>query len=136
MLGLAVLSLALQRRADRGRSLATVLGVVAAAIGALLFAGSLADGGYASWPGLVAGIACAGLGYAASRAVFGGARRRLDAAAATLLTLYADLIALSLAVLAVLVPPLSFLALLAFAALLVRSRRARGRKFQGLRILR
>ena len=137
VLGLAVLAMALERRGAQGRGLLDVgLGVVAACLGALLFAGSLADHGYPGWPGLAGGIACAALGYLAGRVLFGGARRRLEPGAATLLTLYADASALAIAALAIFLPPLSLLALLAFALLLVRSRRAQGRKFEGLRILR
>jgi len=136
VLALAVLAMVLDRRRARESLLDVGLGVVAASLGALLFAGSLADNGYPGWPGLVGGIACAFLGYLAGRALFVGARRRLEPGAATLLTLYADAIALALAAVAIFLPPLSLLALVAFAILLLRSRRARGRKFEGLRILR
>jgi len=136
VLTLAVLAMVLDRRRARESLLDVGLGVVAASLGALLFAGSLAANGYPGWPGLVGGIACALLGYLAGRALFVGARRRLEPGAATLLTLYADAIALALAAVAIFLPPLSLLALVAFAILLLRSRRARGRKFEGLRILR
>lgn len=139
LLALALASLALERRRggqpERGR-VETGLGVIALALGALLFAGALADGGYPGWPGLVAGAGCAGVGFAAGQGLFGAARRRLEAGPAMLLTLYADAVAVALAALAIFVPPASFLALAALAALLVRARRARGRKFEGLRILR
>ena len=137
VLGLAVLAMALERRGAQGRRLLDGgLGGVAACLGALLFAGSLADNGYPGWPGLAGGVACAALGYLAGRSLFGGARRRLEPGAATLLTLYADAIALGLAALAILLPPLSLLALVASVVILVRSRRAQERKFEGLRILR
>src|SRR3954470_25070889 len=51
-----------------------VLGMV---LGALLFAGSLADEGYTSWPGLIAGVACAALGYFALALFFARARGRV-----------------------------------------------------------
>ena len=137
VLGLAVLAMALERRGAQGRGTLEVgLGVVAACLGGLLFAGSLADNGYPGWPGLAGGAVCALLGYLAGRSLFGGARRRLEPGAATLLTLYADAIALALAALAILLPPVSLLALVAFVVILLRSRRAQGRKFEGLRILR
>ena len=137
VLGLAVLSMAVERRgAERRGVLEVGLAVVAVCLGALLFAGSLADHGYPGWAGLASGAACAALGYLAGRSLFDGARRRLEPAAAKLLTLYADALALGLAAVAILVPPLSLLALVAFGVLLVRSRRAQGRKFEGLRILR
>ena len=140
VLMLGLVSLVLERRRDGGqpapRRLEVGLVLVATTLGALLFAGTLADHGYPGWPGLLGGAASAGLGHAAAAGLFGRARRRLAVGAATLLTAYADALALALAALAVLVPPVSFLALVALALLLVRSRRARGRKFEGLRILR
>jgi hypothetical protein len=114
-----------------------VLGVV---LGALLFAGTLADHGYDSWPGILGGIVCAALGYYAVASLFRGARRRLtgsgSAAALSLLGVYADGIALALAGLSILFPPLAFVALVAFLVLIVRSRGERSQKFEGLRILR
>jgi hypothetical protein len=49
---------------------------------------------------------------------------------------YAELAALLLAGLAVLLPPVSFLALAAFVFLLARGRREDERKYAGLRVLR
>jgi hypothetical protein len=105
-------------------------------LGALMFAGALAEGGSAAWPGLIAGAACATLAYAALGGLFERARRRLDAAAAGLLVAYAEGAALGLAALAVFVPPVSFLALVAFAVLLLRGGRRDDRKYAGLRVLR
>ena len=68
LLALAVLSYLLERwRPDvaASRRLELGLGALALAFGALLFAGSLADNGYESWPGLIGGVACAALGFAA-----------------------------------------------------------------------
>jgi hypothetical protein len=116
-----------------------VIGVV---LGALLFAGSLADHGYESWPGAVGGVVCALLGYLALASLFARARRRLQgqrsesAGALTLLGVYADLIALAIAGLSILFPPLAFVALAAFLLLLLRSRGEGAQKFEGLRILR
>ena len=53
-----------------------------------------------------------------------------------LLGVYADGIALVLAGLSILFPPIAFVALLAFLVLIVRSRGERAQKFEGLRILR
>ncbi len=64
------------------------------------------------------------------------ARRRLDPAAAGLLIVYADTAALVLAAVAIFVPPLSFVALIGFALLLVGARRREGEKYAGLRVLR
>lgn len=136
---LAVVAYALdRRRADGGpRDPATlVLAAVALALGALLFAGSLAEGRHESWPGLIAGVACAALGYAAVATLFGRARRRLEGGAAGLVTVYADVVALALAGLAIALPPVGIVALVAFAALLARSRSGREGKYEGLRVLR
>ena len=139
VLALAVLAYGMERGAQpsAGRS-SLELGLLAlgAVLGALLFAGSLADGGHSVLIGLVAGPLCALLAWLAVSGVVSRARRRLDASAAGLLTMYADGVALVLAALAVLVPPVSFLALLAFAVLLAGGRRREGEKYAGLRILR
>jgi hypothetical protein len=139
--GLAVVGYALDRR--RGESdagardpAALALAAVALALGALLFAGSLADGNHESWPGLVAGVACAALGYAAVATLFARARRRLQGGAASMLALYADLIALGLAGLAIALPPVGLAALVAFAVLIARARGGREGKYEGLRVLR
>jgi len=56
--------------------------------------------------------------------------------AAPLIAIYADVVALVLAAVAIFAPPLALVALLVFVVLLVRSRSERGRKYEGLRILR
>src|SRR5207247_2869135 len=98
--------------------------------------GSLAEGHRESWPGLVAGVACAALGYAAVAMLFARARRRLEGGAVGLLSVYADAVALALAALAIALPPVAILALVAFALLIVRGRGGRDRKYEGLRVLR
>ena len=110
--------------------------LVALVLGALLFAGTLAGDGQTSWWGIVAGVACAALGYLAVAVLFARARRRLTGGAAALINAYADAIALGLAGLSIAVPVLGFAALAAFVFLIVRSRGQAGRKYQGLRILR
>jgi hypothetical protein len=105
--------------------------------GALLFAGTLAAHGDASWPGLLGGFAAAGLAQRAVAPVITGARARLpDRPAREALTLYLDAASLALAVLVTLLHPLGYLALAIFAWLLVRSRSRSGGKYAGLRILR
>jgi len=111
-------------------------GIVGVVLGALLFAGALADGGEASWIGLVAGPLCAVLGWLAIGGLVERARTRLDSGAAALITVYADIAALVLAALAIFVPPLSFLALIGFVVLLAGGRRREGEKYAGLRVLR
>jgi Domain of unknown function (DUF4126) len=143
VLALAVLAYGLERsEANRappegGRGTFDVLsGLLGATLGALLFAGALADGGEASWIGLVAGPVCAALAWLAVGGLVARARRRLEGSAAALLSVYADGAALLLAALAIFLPPVSFLALLGFAALLVGGRRREGEKYAGLRVLR
>ena len=105
-------------------------------LGAMLFAGSLAEGDTTAWPGLIGGAAAALLGYAAVGGLLERARGRLDQGAAGLLNAYADVAALVLAAIAIFVPPVSFLALIALAFLVVRGRQEGERKYAGLRILR
>ena len=139
MFALAVASYLLERRrpgAGTSRQVELGLGLLGLAFGAVLFAGSLADGNYTSWPGLIGGAACAALGFAAVAGLLRRTRRRLDASAASFLTAYADLISLALAGLAILFPPISFVALAGFVLLLIGGRRASGQKYEGLRILR
>jgi len=139
MFALAVVSYLIERRrpgAGTSRQVELVLGALGLVVGALLFAGSLADEHYTSWPGLIAGVACAALGFAAVVGLLRRTRRRLDASAASFLTAYADLVSLAIAGLAILFPPISFVALAGFVLLLMGSRRASGQKYEGLRILR
>jgi uncharacterized membrane protein len=135
LLVLAVVAFLLER-GPRGRPVEVFSGVAGMVLGALLFAGAMADGGEPSWVGLVAGPLCAALGWLAVGGLVERARSRLDDSAAVLLTVYADGAALLLAALAVFVPPVSFVALIGFAVLLAGGRRREGEKYAGLRILR
>jgi hypothetical protein len=87
---------------------------------------------------MVAGVACAALGYFAVAALFSRARRRVSdsGGAIALLDAYADAIALVLAGLSILFPPLAFVALVVFLVLIVRSRGEGAQKYEGLRSLR
>jgi hypothetical protein len=146
-LALAVVSYLMERRRTARLSdaegepperapLEGVFALLALAVGALLFAGSLADDGHESWPGIIAGILCATLGYLAVATLFGRVRRRLDREAAAFLPVYADVVALSLAGLAILFPPVSYLALAAFLWVILGGRAREDRKYAGLRVLR
>ena len=135
MLVLAVAAYAAER-ARVGRPFELAVSVIGIALGALLFAGVLANAGSRAWPGLIAGAACAALGFAAVARLFTRARRRADRSAAALFTVYGDIAALALAALAIFVPPVGLVALVAFVVLAVRSRAGRGEKYEGLRILR
>jgi uncharacterized protein DUF4126 len=126
----------LLERSDSARAVEMFSGVVGVVLGALLFAGALADGGTDAWPGLVAGPICAVLGWRAVGGLVERARQRLEGSAAALLTAYADGAALLLAAIAVFLPPVSILAIAAFVFLLVGGRRREGEKYAGLRVLR
>lgn len=130
----------LERRLGAARAEAgpvgAALGGIGLGLGAVLFAGSLADEGYLSWPGLIAGVACAALAQAAVRSLFRRTRARLDAQAAAALSIYGEGAGLLVAGLSVLAPPVGIVALVLLAWLLVTGRRREGRKFAGLRVLR
>jgi hypothetical protein len=111
-------------------------GIIGLLLGALLFAGALADGGQTTWIGLVLGPLCAALGWIAVGGLVERARARLQADQAALLTAYADAAALILAAIAIFVPPLALLAIPGFIVLLLGGRRREGEKYAGLRILR
>jgi uncharacterized membrane protein len=138
LLVLAVIAYAIERArpgAKDGRRVQIAEGLLGLGFGALLFGGSLADTGHQSWPGLIAGVACALLGFVAVAGLLRRTRRRLDASTASFLSAYADLASLVLAGLAILIPPVSFVALAGFLLLLVQGRKGEARKFEGLRIL-
>jgi hypothetical protein len=136
VLAVAVISYGAERSGANRRAIGIATGVLAVVLGALLFAGSLAAGDDPALPGLLGGAACAALAFVAVSGLLERAGRRLEAGAVGLLTAYADAAALVLAAIAIFVPPASFLALIAFGALLVRGRRQGERKYAGLRILR
>jgi hypothetical protein len=142
VLGLGVAGYLIERRdagpqAPAGRSPVELFaGIAGIVLGALLFAGALADGGEEGWIGLVLGPLCAALGWLAVGGLVERARRRLEGGAAALMTVYADIAALVLAAIAIFVPPLSFLALIGFVVLLLGGRRREDEKYAGLRILR
>jgi hypothetical protein len=143
LLALAVVLVAaylLQLRLGTERFDAIASGPITAhaiALGALLFAGTLAAHGDAWWPGLLAGAGAAALARRAAGPVIAGARTRLpDRAAREALTLYLDAASLVLAALVALAHPLGYLTTALFALFLVRSRARAGEKYAGLRILR
>jgi hypothetical protein len=113
-----------------------ILAVIAMALGAVMFGASLAEGGETEWPGVIAGMACAFLGFAAVAMLFHRARARLDGGAAALLNVYADVTSLILAGATILFPPLGFVAIAGFLVLLGRAQRGGDQKYEGLRILR
>ncbi len=141
-LAVLVVLVALTTLAARARTVvpAFLLAALAVAIGALEFAGSLADEGYAAAPGFPAGAVCAFVGFAAAAAFFGRAASRArtggEEEAASLVEAFAQGAAVLLAVLAVLVSPIAWIAFgFAVWVLFVQRRRA-AQKYEGLRVLR
>jgi len=136
----AVQLLAGLRSSEAERSDTLLSGAITAqavAVGALLFAGTLAAHGDVWWPGLLGGAAAAGLARAAADPVVAGARGRLhDRAAREALTVYLDAASLALAALVALLHPLGYV-LIAMLVWFLWQRRARaGEKYAGLRVLR
>jgi len=143
LLAMAILAIALvlaERRFTPAqlekRRVLYVLGAIAVILGALLFAGSLASGHDANWPGFIAGAICAVIGVMATLPLLVRVRARLDAGAAGALPLYAEGTGLLLAVLSVLAPPVGLVGLILLLWLLVAGRRRAEQKYAGLRILR
>lgn len=134
-----VLTFVLSRRDEPGSVDAAVAGL-GMGLGALLFAGSLADHGResAGWIALavVAGIAAAALGNGAVRDLAARTARRLDAAARRALPLWFEGVGLVLAALAIVVSPVALVALPLLAWLLLGGRKREGGKYAGLRVLR
>jgi len=112
------------------------LGVVGVILGVLLAAGSLDDRSSTWWPALPVGALCAALGFVVVRSLLTRVRGRLDAEAAGALPLYAEVIALAIAGLSILFPPLALVALGLLLRLQLGGKRREGEKYAGLRILR
>ena len=136
IVALAVVSFMAERSGANRELVSRGTAALAVVLGALLFAGTLAAGGSSAIPGLVAGAAVALLAYLAVGGLLERAGRRLDEGTVGLLTVYADGAALALAALAIFVEPAGYLALAAFAFLLLRGPQQGDRKYAGLRILR
>jgi cell division protein FtsW (lipid II flippase) len=123
-------------RADRARPAEIVLAVISLVLAALFFAGSLARGHYAAWPGLIGGVVCAAIGIAAAVPLFSRVRARLDAEAARALPLLAEGIAALAAGLSVIAPPVGIVLLVLLVWFLFAGRGRSDQKYAGLRILR
>jgi cytochrome c biogenesis factor len=124
------------RSAADSRPAMLVMLLPALGLGAILFAGALAQNEHTTWPGLIAGVLCALLGVAATVPLLRRARARLDAEAAGATGLFAEGAALVAAGLSVLAPPVGILVVLALAWLLISGARRGPQKYAGLRILR
>lgn len=120
---------------ERG-PLGAALSGIALGVGAVLFAGALADHSDVWWPGIIGGLVCAVIAERASHDLLGRTRARLDPEAREALPFYAEGAALLIAVLSILAPPLGLVALGFLVWLLLGGRRRQGEKYAGLRILR
>jgi Domain of unknown function (DUF4126) len=124
-------------RSNRPDPLAASIAGIGIAAGALLFAGTLAAHGDASWLGIVGGFLAAWLAQRASGPVIARARARLpDRGAREALTLYLDSASLLVAALVALLHPLGYVAVVLLAWFLWRMRSRSDEKYAGLRILR
>lgn len=136
---LMVLTFALRRVQTHGPTEAAI-GGMAVGLGALLFAGTLADHGRDGWGwtllGLFGGALAAALAQAAVRDLARRVGTRLDEQARRALPLWFEAVGLVLAGLSLAIPPISLVALAALAWLLAGGRRREGAKYAGLRILR
>jgi len=130
------LVIAARLRAGLARPTEIVLAVISLVLAALFFAGSLARGHYAAWPGLIGGVVCAAIGIAATVPLFARVRARLDADAAAALPLIGEAGAAFAAGLSVIAPPVGLVVLGVLVWLLLAGRRRDDQKYAGLRILR
>ncbi len=130
-----VATLLLRSRLDTPPAAAALSGI-GIGLGGLLFAATLDDRHSVWWPGLIAGVLFAALASAAVRDLFARTKVRLDREAAAALPIYAEGVALVLAGLSILVPPVSLVAVAFLVWLLAGGRRRQGEKYAGLRILR
>ena len=130
-----VVSFVLRSRLETPAAMAALQGI-SIGLGALLFAATLDDRNAVWWPGLIAGLLIAALASTAVRDLFRRVRGRLDHEAAAALPIYAEGIAVAVAALSILLPPLSLVAIGFLVWLLVGGRRREGEKYAGLRILR
>ena len=116
-----------------------IVAAIALGLGAVLFGGALAQAHHphwsADWPGYPAGIACGLVALAAMRPLFARARARLDQQAAAAVAVYAEALAVVAAILSVVAPPVGLIAVVALCWMLLATRRQRGKKYAGLRIL-
>ena len=139
VIGVALLGVT-ERQATRemleGRLVTLTLAAASLIIGALLFAGALAQDHYAVWPGLIGGVICAGVGLMATRPLLERVRTRLDQQTAGMLPLFSESGALLAAVLTVLLPPVGVVVLALLLWLLYAGRGRSEQKYAGLRILR
>lgn len=115
---------------------AAALSGLSMGIGAVLFAGAIAQRTSAAWIGLAAGVLVAGLSGWTAHGLLARTRARLDEHARRALGVYAEAAALALAALTVLAPPLSLAAAVVLLRLALAAHRRGDERYAGLRILR
>ncbi|HMS61460.1 MAG TPA: DUF4126 family protein [Solirubrobacteraceae bacterium] len=133
---LALGALIIRNEITRHPPLAAAFQGLALGMGALLFSGVLSGDGYTWWPGIPAGLAGAWLSMTAMQDLFDRAGTRLDEQARAHLPVYGEAIAVALAALSILAPPVALVSAGFFAWLIIGGRRRRGEKHAGLRVLR
>lgn len=135
----AAVTIAIERRGGGARletgPIGAALAGISMGLGALLAAGSVADNFSTWWYALIIGLACAALGTAAARSLFGRVRGRLDRDAQEALPIYAEGGALGAGGFSILFPPLALIVLGFLGWLVVGGRRRGQEKYAGLRIL-
>ena len=134
-LGLAISAGVLAGAAGRTDQIGAVLAIVAAVVGAVLFAASLSANDHSSWAGYLAGVIVAVSSYVVARDVTASASKRATGSPAAVTALVA-VSALVLAGLSLVVSPISIAAAVGLAYLGLARRSRSARKHEGLRVLR
>ena len=132
----ALIALILRNQVTKDAYLSAAFQGLAMGMGALLFCAVLSGDGYVWWPGIPAGLAGAWLSGTAVQDLFGRAATRLDEQASAHLPVYAEALAVVLAALSVVAPPVALVSAGFFAWLIIGGRRRKGEKHAGLRVLR
>ena len=132
----ALIALILRNEVTKDAYLSAAFQGLAMGMGALLFCAVLSGDGYVWWPGIPAGLAGAWLSGTAVQDLFGRAATRLDEQASAHLPVYAEALAVVLAALSVVAPPVALGSAGFFAWLIIGGRRRKGEKHAGLRVLR
>jgi hypothetical protein len=137
-LGLALAAGALLGAFGVRGSTGTLLAVIAAGVGAVLFGMSLSAEDHPAWPGWIAGALAAEFAYMTARDVAAAVQSRAGEGGAGGIALFIALVAIALAGLSLLGPValVSIVALIATLWLYAARRSQEGEKYEGLRSLR
>lgn len=128
---------AMVKKHSSRRAVALGIGFASVVLGAALFAAVLSSGGHSVLPGIFAGAVIAAVARMAVVVFLASAASRVrDSGAKNLFFVYLEPIAVLIAVLAVLIPPVSVVVIAAFIYVLVSVRKKSQSKYEGLRILR